>query len=120
IEMVSDAVVSGVAALAVIGAIPEPVARHWLLCGVVVLGVLVAADFLTVHQTKNAELTAHMIVRGHFAWIFWVAVVLLGLIVPGVILLAAGPAALAALAILAGIAAKAHVLVQAPQRVPLS
>jgi len=46
--------------------------------------------------------------------------VTLGLALPVTLLATGGSAALAALCVLAGIAIRAHILVQAPQQVPLS
>ncbi|MBK8271158.1 MAG: polysulfide reductase NrfD [Planctomycetes bacterium] len=86
----------------------------------ILLVLVQLAELLPQHQTKNAELTAHAIVRGEFAGWFWIGAVAIGLAVPLGLVLFGGSLKLAAVLLLIGIAAKNHVLVQAPQRVPLS
>jgi len=81
--------------------------------------VLVLAEFLPRHVNKNAELAAKLILRGPYATWFWAGVVGVSLILPA-LALAIGIPWLAAIALLAGIACRNHVLIQAPQRVPLS
>lgn len=101
------------------GTIPNP-AQFWLAVCVLLLLVTTIAEYLPRHQTQNAERTAKLIVRGAFAGWFWVGVIVIGMVVPGMVLMASGPTWAAAIALLLGIIAKNHVLVQAPQRVPLS
>lgn len=97
----------------------EP-ARLVLFFGVMMLALLQIAELLPRHQTKNAHLTAHAIVRGPFALWHWLGAVGVGLVVPAVLLLSNGSIHFAAVLLIAGLAAKNHVVVQAPQRVPLS
>lgn len=91
-----------------------------LVAAVALMAALTAVEFVTRHQTRNAERTARLIVRGPYAGWFWGGVVAAGLAAPLVLLWAGGSLPLAAALVLAGIAAKNHVLVQAPQAVPLS
>lgn len=101
------------------GGHPDP-ARVCLMIGVALLALLTATELLPRHQTKNAELAARTITRGSLAVWFWGGVVGVGLVIPAAALLAGAPPWIACAAIVAGIAVKNHVLVQAPQRVPLS
>lgn len=123
VVMLVDALAAGLAVLALTGTLPEAEAGGGsasLLAVVVSLIVLTSVEFLTRHQTRNAERTARLILRGPYAGWFWGGVVAVGLLAPLVILLLSGPEAAACVLILAGIGAKNHVLVQAPQDVPLS
>lgn len=105
--------------IAALGAAIEP-ARVWLGIGTALIALLVLGEFLPRHPTRHAELTAKLITHGSYALPFWCGVVLLGIVLPGLVLMLGGPAWLAALVLLAGIAARNHVLVQAGQSVPLS
>lgn len=131
VTMLVDAIVAGLAAYAVIepldglagagdGGALSP-ARWAYGASVLALAALTAAEHLTPHPTANAALTARLIVRGPLAGWFWGGVVGVGLAAPALLLLAA-PAAtpVVAVLLLAGIAIKNHILVQAPQQVPLS
>ncbi len=129
--MIVDSLVAGVAVCAMLGllgpAIGSPSApafgllRSVLLICAIVLIVIQLAEMLSRHQTKNAELTARSITRGAYAGWFWIGCVLIGMIVPLVMVGAdRGLHFAVPLLLLAGLAAKNHVLVQAPQRVPLS
>ncbi len=143
VSMIVDAIVAGAAACVILGLLNWPgavivvadsaeslasthagsssdPARIILGICVLMLIVLQKAELLPRHQTKNAELTAHSILRGEFAGWFWIGVVGVGLAAPGVLILLGGSVKLAALLLVLGIAAKNHVLIQAPQRVPLS
>lgn len=95
-------------------------ARIVLGVAVLLLIVIQKAELLPRHQTKNADLTARAVLRGPYALWFWFGVAALGLLAPAAVLLWGGSIRLAAVLILLGIAAKNHILVQAPQRVPLS
>lgn len=126
ITMLADALIAGVAVVTVFGAfhadcgITESDARVAIVASAMLLALLQTAECLTPHPTRNAELTAGLILRGEFAAPFWLGVVVVGIAAPLVICLLGGPALIAALALLIGIAVKNDVLVQAPQRVPLS
>lgn len=87
---------------------------------VVVLALLLLSEMLTPHQTRNAEATAQVIVRGALAGWFWIGVVAIGLALPALLLLIGAPVGLVGLPMLIGVALKNHVLVQAPQHIPLS
>ncbi|MEP0848734.1 MAG: polysulfide reductase NrfD [Phycisphaerae bacterium] len=95
-------------------------ARVCLGVGVGLLTVLLLAEFLPRHATRNAELAARHITRGPLAGWFWGGVVAAGLAIPAALLFAGAPSWTAAVLMVVGIAAKNHVLVQAPQCVPLS
>jgi formate-dependent nitrite reductase membrane component NrfD len=121
LSMGADALVAG-AAVSVLAGVsglpPEP--GTWLAFGAASLGVLLAVEFATVHQTQNAARTARMILAGRYRRDFWGGVVLLGIAAPGLIAVGGGSATLASLLLLLGIAIKGHLLIQAPQQVPLS
>ncbi len=119
VGMLADALVAGAAVVQLCGltvALPD----NALLTGAIVLAVLTALEFIPRHQTENAHVAAGLILRGPFAGWFWGGVVAVGLVLPLVVLLAGGPVVLAAIGLLVHIVAKNHVVVQAPQRVPLS
>ncbi|MEE8170088.1 MAG: hypothetical protein V3T70_06030, partial [Phycisphaerae bacterium] len=97
-----------------------PTAQRWLAFCVATLAVLLLAEFMPRHQTKNAALAARLITRGRFAGAFWGGVVVLGLIAPAALLWTGGSFLGAVALIVAGIAIRSHLLVQAPQHVPLS
>ncbi|RMF84639.1 MAG: 4Fe-4S ferredoxin, partial [Planctomycetota bacterium] len=126
ITMLFDALAAGAAVAALLGSFGvaggihcDP-ARYGLAVCAVLLGGLLAAEFLTPHPTKNASRAAQVIVRGEFSRWFWIGVVLIGVLAPLVVALATKDVIIASLGLLAGIAIKNHLLVQAPQRVPLS
>lgn len=85
-----------------------------------VLGLLLSAESLAPHATRGASFAAHVALRGSLSGWFWGGAVVAGLVVPALLLLCGAPVGIAGLLILVGIAAKNHVLIQAPQRVPLS
>ncbi|MFO0837524.1 MAG: 4Fe-4S dicluster domain-containing protein [Phycisphaerae bacterium] len=125
VSMIVDALVAGAAMAAiadVFGAGPLRAASWdtWLGVGTALTALLVSAEFLPRHPTRNAELTATLITRGALAPAFWGGGVIVGIAIPAALLLVGGTAWLAAIALLVGVAARNHVLVQAPQRVPLS
>jgi Fe-S-cluster-containing dehydrogenase component/formate-dependent nitrite reductase membrane component NrfD len=94
--------------------------RACLAVAVVVLAIITLAEFLPKHQTANAALTAKLILRGQFSRWFWGGVVFAGLVTPAVLLVANAGSPPAAMLLVVGIACKNHILVQAPQQVPLS
>lgn len=142
VSMIADGLVAGVAAAVMLGMMrwesgavvvqspDSPLAirfgehadpaRLCLCAGVALLAVLLCAEFLPRHATRNAELAARLITRGPLAGWFWGGVVAIGLAIPAVLLFADASLWPAAVLMLTGIAVKNHVLVQAPQRVPLS
>ena len=126
IVMLADAAVAGIAVLAVIGAIQwrgglsADDANAWLQVGVGSLAVLLAAEFLTGHPSRNAALTTSMILRGPYRLWFWLGTVVVGIVAPMIVLWFGTGNTLPAALVILGIAAKNHVTVQAPQRVPLS
>lgn len=125
VSMVADALVAGLAAAVLLGmfdhqGLTRAPAHLWLGIATALTALLVLAEVLPRHATRNAELTARLITRGPFAPLFWIGVVLAGIVGPALVLLLSGPAWVAALLLVAGISVRNHVLVQAPQRVPLS
>lgn len=91
------------------------------------LGVLAALgtmwmELYTKHPSLDSERTAKMIYKGRYSGLFWYGSVLLGLVVPGVLVLTGVQVAVAAAAVLvlAGIAATEIIWVDAPQRLPLA
>ena len=81
---------------------------------------LVMVELLQRHPTRNAQLTARLITHGRFAGIFWGGAVGLGIILPAVTLWCGGPTWIVALLLVAGVGLRNHVLVSAPQQIPLS
>ena len=121
ISMGADALVAGTTVSVLAGACVLPWDTHACLgAAAAVLGVLLGVEFATVHQTKNAAQAARMILKGRYRRDFWGGVVLLGIIAPGIIAWGGGSVTLASLLLLLGIAMKGHLLIQAPQQVPLS
>jgi len=125
LSMPADAVVAGIVVLAIlaemgVAAPGHDVLSRWLAYGILALGGLLLAEFVPVHATKNAEIAARLITHGIYRVPFWGGVVLLGLIAPAILSLMGAPPLWPALFVAAGMAIKAHVLVQAPQRIPLS
>ena len=126
IVMLVDALAAGIAVCALMGAmqwhggLEGDVAGAWLQAAVAALGVLLLAEFLTQHQTRGAEMAADLITKGPFRVWFWLGVVAVGLVAPPVLIWAGIGNAVPAALVIAGIACKNHVTVQAPQLVPLS
>ncbi|HWB53339.1 MAG TPA: NrfD/PsrC family molybdoenzyme membrane anchor subunit, partial [Tepidisphaeraceae bacterium] len=129
VTMIIDALVAGIAVCVMLGLFGLPASlpgafglvRSVLLISTIVLIVIQLAEMLSRHQTKNAEIAARAITRGPYAAWFWIGCVLLGLIAPLVLIGADKELQFAVpLLLMVGIIAKNHVLVQAPQRVPLS
>jgi len=121
VSMLADALVAGAAVCTLPGVLNADVnVRGYLAAGTILLALLNLAEFLPRHQTRNAGQTAHSILRGEFARWFWLGAIGVGLVLPGILLIFNVSAQLAAALLFLGIAAKNHVLVQAPQRVPLS
>ena len=119
VGMLADALVAG-AAVSTILSLSVSLPSGTLLTSAVVMLALTALEFIPKHQTKNADLAAKLILRGPYAGWFWGGVVAVGLVLPLIVTLAGGPLAVAAIGLLVHIVAKNHVVVQAPQRVPLS
>ncbi|TWT42183.1 Tetrathionate reductase subunit B precursor [Phycisphaerae bacterium RAS1] len=138
VSMIVDAVIAGLAAMqwmgylaasdgsggvatgASAGGATDESARIAFAVAAGVLLLLTAAEFLPRHQTRGAEVAARLILRGPLAVWFWFGAVGVGLILPLAVLMIGGRIELAAALLVIGIAAKNHVVVQAPQRVPLS
>ncbi len=126
VSMTWDAVVAGVCAMALIGltdfrgGLVGMQAQMWLFLTAIPLPLLLLVEFLPRHATRGASLAADMMTRGVFRRWFWGGVVGAGIVAPLVMLLASGPLWLAAVLLLIGIAIRNHLLVQAPQHVPLS
>ena len=126
VAMLADALVAGVVVATLLGTTslrggmsPEQ-AHTWLSVGVLVLALLILAEFAPRHATGNAALTARMILRGRYAALFWGGVIGLGIAAPAFLLLIGAAPAAPALLLLIGIALRNHILIQAPQQVPLS
>ncbi len=126
ITMFVDALVAGAAILTLIGAtgidggMAPTNARMVVGAAVAALVAVLIAEFAPSHATKNAALTARLILRERYRHCFWGGVVLAGIVVPAVCVAAGAALEVAALGLIVGIVAKNHVLVQAPQMVPLS
>lgn len=119
VTMLVDAAVCGLAVAVGLGWLNQT-DRNLLLGSVILLSVLQLAEHLPRHPSQNAARAAAVIVRGSLAPWFWIGVVGSGLLLPLAVLVADGPVQLATVPLVIGIAVKNHVLVQAPQRVPLS
>lgn len=125
VTMVVDAVVAGVAIMILIGGtdwtggLVGQQANQWMMMGVLVLAALLIAERFTKHPSGGAEIAATSIYRGRFAIAFWTSV-FVGIVVPLVTGFVTDYRWIGAVGILLGITIKNHILVQAPQRVPLS
>ncbi len=60
------------------------------------------------------------ILRGQYRNMFWLGAVTIGLVLPGSLLMLDTAIPVAAILLLAGIAIRNHIVVQAPQQIPLS
>jgi len=123
VSMLIDALVAGAAALCLIGPLTREgsdITTRTLAVGTALLAILLVAEMLPHHQTKNAELTGRIMTRGSLRWWFWGGVVVVGLVAPAAAILGGASTKLAGALLLVGIACRNHVQVQAPQRVPLS
>ena len=126
VTMLVDAIVAGLVVATLIGltgwagGIDADRARVLLGAGLVTLVVLAIAEIVPVHQTKGAAMTAAIILRGQYARLYWTGAILLGLVIPILLIFLNVGHVLAAVLLLIGIAVKNHILVAAPQRVPLS
>ncbi|RJP32487.1 MAG: 4Fe-4S ferredoxin [Phycisphaerales bacterium] len=129
VTMLFDALVAGTAVVSLIGAAPLrwgwdggllcDWARYGMAACAATQAALLACEFLPAHATRGAADAARIITRGVYRRHFWWGVVTAGVALPFVVSLATNQVVLPAAALLAGIAMKNHVLVQAPQRVPL-
>jgi formate-dependent nitrite reductase membrane component NrfD len=70
-----------VAGQSVVGTAESATRIMLILNSLLILAYLVNANY----QSETAELSVRELVRGHVAWIFWLGIVLLGIIVPFVI-----------------------------------
>ena len=84
------------------------------------------AEFVIPHSTKDSHLVSEIISRGSLKYLFWCGAILFGNIIPIILLtvsvLAIQPLflLLAGILILAGIYISNHIIVRAPQLIPLS
>lgn len=125
-HMINHALVAGAATLAL--------TTHWLSFGwpryltialalaLTVQLLMTAFEMLIKHPSVAAEATARLIYRGPYAAWFWGGGLLVGTILPLALLTSLGQMALApaAVASLLGLFVHQHVLVRAPQQIPLS
>ncbi|MCA9243778.1 MAG: polysulfide reductase NrfD [Phycisphaerales bacterium] len=124
VSMTWDAVVAGVCAMALIGltdfqgGLVGMQAQVWLILTAIPLPLLLAIEFLPQHATRGAALAAEMMTRGAFRGWFWGGVIGLGIVAPFVLILMDAVGA-GAILLLGGIAIRNHLIVQAPQHVPL-
>jgi formate-dependent nitrite reductase membrane component NrfD len=128
VTMLADAFVAGIAVAVLIGqtdwtgGVVDLQAKMWMALGILALAGLTLVEFFTRHATANAARTANLILHGRYRVPFWGGVIGVGLIAPAILIFVQNDAGnvAAALLLLLGIAIKNHILVQAPQRVPLS
>jgi formate-dependent nitrite reductase membrane component NrfD len=108
--------------------VPEVDAIRWaLLAGVAAIALFAAAE-LTAHGSAHVEMAVEAMTRGRYARRFWLVGVVVGLVVPGALVIAAlaGASGAGALSALAGAAALVGLFgyedafVRAGQSVPLS
>jgi len=129
--LLAQAVIAGASAFLVADAflgLPAPDAIRWtLLGGIVAVAVFTFAE-LTARGTAHVEMAVAEMTRGRYAAVFWLGGVLLGLAVPGALVVVAlavgsGGVALSATAgacAIVGLAAYEDAFVRAGQSVPLS
>jgi formate-dependent nitrite reductase membrane component NrfD len=129
--LLAQAVIAGASAFLVADVflgVPEPDAIRWTLLGAIVAVAIFTFAELTARGTAHVEMAVAEMTRGRFAARFWVGGVLLGLVVPGALVVAAlavdsGSVALsaaAAVCAIVGLAAYEDAFVRAGQSVPLS
>ena len=94
--------------------------RVFLGASIALSTLLVMVDLLQRHPTRNAQLTARLITHGRIALMFWGGEVGLGIILPALMLWRGEPAWIVALLLIVGVALRNHILVSAPQQIPLS
>ncbi len=121
------AVVAGAAALVILHALMgRPSARggffeSMFAIGLVLEGLVLAAEYLGSHSRADASRAARLVTRGPWRTHFWGGVVLAGIVAP-LALVVAAPAAAPAAAVLAlaGLWIYEHVWIRAGQAIPLS
>jgi len=129
--LLAQAVIAGASALLIADVfltVPELDAIRWTLLGAIGAVVVFTFAELTARGTAHVEMAVAEMTRGRYAPRFWLGGVLLGLVVPGalvVVALAAGSggvalSAAAAVSAIVGLAAYEDVFVRAGQSVPLS
>jgi len=119
VTMVADAGACGVVVASLLGWLGDD-ANAALVVTTGVLGLLLAAEHLPRHANRNAERAAKLMTHGALSPLFWLGAVDVGIVLPASVALAGGPLVATAVLIVAGIAIKNHLIVQAPQHVPLS
>ena len=108
--------------------VPEPDALRWTLLGALAAVAVFTFAELTARGTAHVEMAVAEMTQGRYARRFWLGGVLLGLVVPGalvVVALATGSGtseltAVAAVSAIVGLAAYEDAFVRAGQSVPLS
>ncbi len=126
VVFLADALAAGTATLTILGrlgfsgGLNEATARGWLCASVGMLAALLVAELGITHHSKGAHAAARMVLKGVYRRDFWGGVVLLGLLFPAGLVVFGGSYVLAALLVLFGISIKSHLLIQAPQQIPLS
>lgn len=127
-HMLVQAVIAGSAALCIMTLFVEIGASwigtvRWVLFGTILFHVTIGIFELTVpHSTDDAAETVRSIVKGQFKNLFWYGLAFAGNAVPLLILFFGGESgiALAGLIALVGVYIAEHLLVKAPQMIPLS
>ena len=119
VSMLADALIAGGAVATLIGLSPQS-ADSVLGIAVALSVSLVMLELLQRHPNRNAELASRLITHGTFAPLFWGGAIAMGIVAPAVALLLKGPLWIIAVLLLAGVAIRNHLIVSAPQRIPLS
>lgn len=119
LTMLADAGACGVALAALCGWLGDG-SGATLATTAGVLGLLLAAEHLPRHANRNAERAAKLMTHGALAPAFWGGAVALGIVVPAILAMIGAPAIAVSALLVVGIAIKNHLIVQAPQHVPLS
>ncbi|MEM7096436.1 MAG: 4Fe-4S dicluster domain-containing protein [Actinomycetota bacterium] len=107
--------------------VPESATICWVLLGGVIATAAIIAMELTSKGSRHVELAVHEMTHGAYARQFWLGGILLGLVVPGVLMVIAltaglhgSVAAIAGICALVGMFAYEDTFVRAGQSVPLS
>ncbi len=127
VHMLVHALLAGAAVFSLI--LPAAVEASWVdfvtfvLGGSLITKLLIDGFELTVpHATSDARSVAKMITRGRYRGLFWMGVVLLGVLVPLLMIVIPGVwlMPIAGLLALIGLYVSEHIWIRAPQQLPLS
>ena len=124
-QLLFHALTGGLAALVIVGLVaglhPSRFLGELLALFVLITGLLGAADAFLPHKTSNARAAAHALRAGKQSTLFWCAL-FIGVVLPVILAIAGGTAAIASSAVLAlvGLWLHGHAFILAGQGPPIS